>query len=653
MLTRNDNLASPDRYFADSLLTKPTVTQSVFENMAAGFATPFAATQIVSDQLSQHPEGAAAKSALDSLDLQNATPGTTNFQRYANEGANMIGFALNPMSWLLGEGGGVAGRVLGRGIGRVGTAATGVPFDAASVFARTPLKEMVNKRLSEFVPETIGKVGEEKALTLGLVSDKAAAAFGTLAGAGVPQAIVDNYQADTNHIEWGGTAREMGEMGAFGIAIGSIPFAWGVLRGKVNRGLAEDASSALTLDKVNAGLAKGLISQDEHAWLTDYLTHLNNPGDAKMGADLKDRASELINANGHKANTISNEAMFEMLTPDNMKNLQSVIADQLTGEVPEQFREALSNFIIHNRLDEMRQEPNSLDGVRGYVDFVAEKLRNREAKVAEANKILDDHLTKGAKENLPFSQKELLRHFKRAQFEASHVKQLPVVIPDNMINHLKVLDKINRLKDKLAKQKRKNPEVAPNKQTLRRIEELKNSLPKILTPKEELLHIKNKLLTPQGLSKGWEHSNEYHRLLDLSNVWHNAKTLLDRIHLENQYERQNAFHDLAKNILNIADSDLPNLADRENVMDYLRSRIEGKLSQAEDAGEVSIAADKSREVPTDAEGILSDQKQQIENTSADDARDEFDSSLEKFNEFQTSPTIFKNLLSCVMGALNG
>ena len=164
--------------------------------------------------------------------LENNTPGMSTSQYVVAQGANMLGMMLNPATWFLGEAGGAAARGAVAGARGVAANAEGGAMTAASALLRKPLNEMVGKKVGQYVPSTIGKELAEKPLTLGLMGEKAAENFGIFAGAGVPQAIADNYKADTDHIEWGGVAREMGEMGAFGIAIGSIPFSYGVLRWK-------------------------------------------------------------------------------------------------------------------------------------------------------------------------------------------------------------------------------------------------------------------------------------------------------------------------------------------------------------------------------------------------------------------------------------
>lgn len=643
MLNRTNKLAPQQEYYADSLLQLPTASDTVFHNLTMGVATPIVALNMLDGQFAKKPEGQAILSAFNSIKLENETPGMSWSQWLAGEGANMLGFGLNPATWALGEAGGLAAKA---GIGGVARVAP----DAASVFMRRPIKELVSEPISKYIPEMIGKGAGEKPLSLGLATEKTLSNFGIFAGAGVPQAIVDQYKADTGHIEWGGVAREMGEMGAFGIAIGSVPFAYGVLRGKINRGLGRSPTDSVSASEVDLALERGQITKGEHEWYTQYLEHQKDPGNIELAEKLKTTGSDIINANGHTANTVSNEAMFEIMRPDDVTNLHGVIADQLAGNVPEQYKKALSDFIIHNRMDYIRQNPKWLDGVRGYVDFINQKLAERHPKSLEADAILDKHFLKGVKENMPFSQKEIFKMMKKSGFEASHMAHLPVTIPENMVRHLKLAEKIDKLKVKLQKEKRHGLE--PNKQTIRRIEELEGQLPKILTPKEELHQIRESLLG-KGLKPGFERSNAYHRLLDLSNVWHNARTLLDRVHLENEYNRQAAFRDLAHQVLKIADSDMPRISKPENVVDYLRRRIEGNLNKVEPISDVNRTVEERQKVPSDADAILTEQEQQIKNSQAQEAKKEFMQSTDRLKEFKESPNIFKNLISCVLGGVSG
>jgi hypothetical protein len=643
MLTRREEVSPKEQYYADSLLTKPTTAHSVFTNLAVGVATPIVALNMLDSDFSKKPEGKAVLNFMDSVRLENATPGMGTAQKITGEISNMIGFGLNPITWGLGAAGGIAARGVVAGAGRVAP-------EVLSAFMRRPIAEMVSKPIGQYIPSMYGRGLGETPLTLGLVGKKTLETFGTFAGAGVPQGIVDNYKRDTNHINWGGVAREAGEMGAFGLALGAIPFTWGVLRGKINRARGTELSEGVDHHALDQALADGHITEAERKWYMDYLEHQKNPGDEAMTKSLQERGSVIANENGHTANTVSNEALFEILTPNDVSNLHGAISDQVAGGVPEAYQRSLSDFIIHNRMDYIRQNPKWLDGVRGYVDFVNQKLIAKPSKIAEANKILDDHMLKGVKENMPFSQKEMFKTMKKFGFESSHMQLLPVNIPDNMVKHFKIAQRVNELTAKMKKAEKAGKPV--NKQTLRRIEDLQKKQPKLLTPKEELTQLRETLLGERGLPPKWELSNAYHRLVDLSHVWHNARSLLERVHLEHEYNRQSSFRDLAHQVLRIADDDMPRVAKPENVMDYMKHRIEGTLNKVKPVAEVQQEVKAKRDVPQDADSLLAEQSQDLQAIHAEEMKHEFEVATERFKEFKGSENIFKNLISCVIGGLN-
>ena len=637
MLTREQRIVSPSEYQSNTLYKTPTLTKSVFDNLSEGFATPMVVASMLKDEYGKTPEGMALKEGMEAVDIENHAPGVGWTQWMANQGAGMLGMMLNPVNWFGGEFGSIGAKAAMAGAERLAPT-------AATAFMRRPLAEHFSQPISKWLGE---KAAQQ---TLGETVAKKFELGAMFAGAGVPQAIAENYNNDTRHIEWGGVASSMGSMGAFGIAIGSIPFAWGLLKGKINRGREMPHSEAIDTHALDQALAQKHITPDEHAWYQKYMAFQKDPGNADLAAELKAEGSKLINQNGHTANTVTDQAMFEMLTPDDVTNLQGVVADQLAGDLEGEQRKALSDFVVHNRMDYIRQKPEWLDGVRGYVEHVDGKLAHREAMSAEADAILDKHLLKGVKENMPFSQRSMLKNLRQAGFESSHVEHFPLTLPENMQKHIKGLEKIDKLKRKVRLEQRRGLE--PNKQTVKRIAELEEKLPKILTPKEELTHLREKLLG-NGVPKNLERSRDYHRLVDLSHAWHNARSLLDRVHLEHQYNRQAAFRQLAGQILRIADSDYGKIANPQNVVDYLKTRIEGQLKTVEPIQDVQATLTESQKVPPDAETTLKEQDAQIGKIDAEGMKEDYRAASDRYKEFKKSEGVFKNLIACVMGGLGG
>lgn len=655
MLIRSNTVGTPNEYYADTLLTKPTTSQSAFDNLAAGFATPIVALSDLDSQFSKSPEGQSIHGALQSIEMENLTPGIGFGQKSANYLSNLVGYGLNPLTWLTGEVGGLAAKGISAGI----EAATP---EVASAFLRKPLFSTLSEPLGKHIPETIGTEAAEKPLSIALMGDKASQAFGIGAGAMAPQAIVDNTD-DNGNIEWGGVAREMGEMGAFGIAIGSVPFAWGLMRGKVNRAVGEAPESDVDMEKLNAALEAGHITKDEHQWYTDYLSYQKNPlaGDEGIAQkeSLQQRATQIVGKHDINVNSATHEVPFEILNRENMDNVQGATADQVASNLPDNYKTMLSDFIIHNRMDELREAPTTLDGVRGYVDFVNERLGSKDEQIKSRNADLDETMTKGLSENMPLSQKSLVREIRKLGLYAENFRNLAVQIPSRVIDRVKGERQIKQMKSDVKtyqKKMEKTGDASFQKKinrTNRMIDKKEKSLPNFLHPAEELKEIRGSLITDKGLAEGWQKSKQYLRLHDLAEVSPQAKKLLDRIHVEEQYNRQEAFKSLADQVLKLTDSDTPKLANPQNVMDYLKARVEGHVYKEQLLEESVAMASEQKEAPTDVDSQLKDQSEQVNKSGADSLSKEFDASADKFNEFKSSESTFKNLISCVLGSLNG
>lgn len=735
MLTRTSGVAPRQEYYNDSSLTKPTVGYTFERNFSATFATPFVMMDDVANTLSSKPTGNAMRDTLAAVEMENQTPGMGWLQRQVGNVASLVGYGVNPVMWGFGQIGGLAARGITAGAERLAP-------DAVSAFARTPLKDMMAQPVSRWLPEKAGT------LSAGLLGEKGAKAFGIFAGAEIPPAVVENYNNDTNHINWGGFARDAGQMGSFGVAIGSIPFALGMVGGKINRVLGPGEIDASRLDQALEG---GHITDDEHKWYSDYLELQKNPGDTKKIDQLKKQATEIINRNGGQADVVKNEARFDMLKADAIKQLQSVTPDELVSDVSENYKNALSGFVIHNGLDRLGDNPQMLDGVRGYVDWIGKKLAAKNSKLKDADDILDRFMLKGMRENMPFSQKELSKMMEKNQFNENELKSLPFVFPENVIKYLKnpvennllsPKDELNQLRQKLlfSQVNLKNFKISKTldniliqsdhgrinlrllKEKSIRVEGVKipefngkfsrgkghgkqlylaalkyaknnglkffsdnqvsldaekvyKSLEKMgyefkkneTTYLQErnprlIIHYATKDHNPvyelisypkSRLIKNWENSPEYHRLLDLSEVWGHAKNLLDRVQLEHDYESQQAFHDLLKQVLDIHDSDMPALANPDNVINYLKARIEGNINKETPVTGIQEKTRESLKIPSDAETVLKDQAEMVKQSKAKSLNEEFDAASEKFTEFKAKPEVFKNYIACVLGGLGG
>jgi hypothetical protein len=942
MIIRNTDLASPEKFISDNLTHKPSVATSAFDNLAAGIATPQYAVNSFDEEYSKSPRGQTVAATFEALKRGNENPEVGWVQWGVNETSNMIGQSLNPLSWALGEVGGLVVRPL---------AAVGAKF-APSVFKK-PVSEIFGEKMGKYFPKTVGKDEAEQTLSLGLLGKDWVKGFGIGAGVTLPQATIDNFNAETGKHDILGMAEGMGAGGAFGMMLGTVPFAWGILKSNINRLRGKPLNSPVTPSDAAQALADGNISKEDYDLLKNVQNYVENPEsrealkagtyyrgskdenfeygkmeNATLGKgywvtphletakghgkyieeingkfniynvetgsnkELNDLYSKLhftskgekrtkllsefhalakkegyegfqrtgeimlfekpknvkplleqttkyVASQGHVVDHANNKAQFEILNRQQIDNLQSATVDQLVADhIPEEHRTALSDFTVQAGIDEMRNKPNLLDGVRGYVEYADQNLLNRDAILEAADKMVDEHFLLSG-ELAPLDQKMIFEVLKKHGSNS----ELPFYVPDNVRElarknerefkkYIKEIDhKFERLDtgDNLTQHEfyhgtgklenidefditraaqhnlygaglyitdskkvasgyaksrskpsrtpdgkilslkfKKNPKLidvehSPNKNVFNIIKEqaesfsdvsiakemqnkpikdifeiikseiedehdygwqeiyselldhinftlsekgydgylhtggkivgkrdhnvivlfghdyslngknykrnpsekltqteidlhkdfedkyssLKEAIKSIKNPVEELNDIKSKLLP---LRDDFRRTKEYRRLEDLADVWHPAKTLLDRVELEDQLNRQGAYRDLAKQMLDIADSNVAKLADRSKTTNYLEARITPVVDSNHSPRTELIEAVSKRDIPSDAEALLAEHDVKLQEMNVENVSKEYEIAKERFKEFQSQEGIFKNFINCVLGS---
>lgn len=188
---------------------------------------------------------------------------------------------------------------------------------------------------------------------------------------------------------------------------------------------------------------------------------------------------------------------------------------------------------------------------------------------------------------------------------------------------------------------------------------LKHPRELLLSAKDELLNIKDKLLTEKGLKDNFQETREYKRLVELSEVWHNAQTLLDRINLEHEYERQQAFHDVAQAFTSVLDSSIERFADSGRVLAYLKERINNinrAFGDASYSGQGGVEKKSPSEIisqqerlPSNHKELLAQYDEDVENVKAHDLSEEYKMSRSRFDNFNENQSALKQLVDCFRG----
>lgn len=591
-----------EQYDKSSQLVNPTFGDSVFNHINEGV---FIGNELL-NKLSPKPDE-HLQNVWDSIQIKNERESerTTFGQKVLRFIPEQIGLALgmafNPITFATAELGSLAAKPMAALGGKL------LPN-----VARKTIPQLTQTPLGAFLPQTLGE--------LGATTTKG---FTTLAGFQVPEAVIHNYNRDTRSLSWGGFTEEVGFAGGIG-ALLSIPgYAAGVLFKKLFAGDKNvpmpNTESAKDMPSVLAkAFEDGKLTKEEYEWGVDLYKEPHK-------ADLMQRAADILKKKGHDVDMAKLKVDFSMLSDKDWENLSSTFADQLSNAELVRDKTALSDFILGNNLDKLRESPEKIDGLKGYVAEMDEKLSHKDAKLAEADRILEDHLERDLKERMPFDQRDIYE-----QVKANPTEHLPYTVPEivnQLLGH-----------EKQAKRLEKQPEAV-------RIEH-ENKKPALHSPKEELKAIKKKLLSGKRLPRGYEYTPEYSRLVDLADVWHNAQSLLDRVHLQRDYERQEAFRNIVKAYTDVLESHTDKFSNPEKVRDYLKQRIDhaAGITNEMKAAPQPLRTEMPETVPQEEQLNVFDQE--VEEAKLKTLGDEYYDAKKRYKQFQKAGKSIKEMVDC-------
>lgn len=650
MLSNQRPTADPSSYVDDTLYnTQPSTLKTAFNSAVTGALELPLAVSEVSQQIP----------FLKNEDIDAAQSSVINMMKRSSIQENMgnPGLVQESANWIANLGGSLigGGGILAKG-GSLATrgllSATRPLFkklapDALQAAMTTPIKLSVSESVQNFVPLTVstGKNTAEN-FTLALVGKEFLSNSAAVTAFGVPQAITDNYNNDTKNINWGGVADDLGNMGAFGFKLASLGMAAGVLRGTMRDRAGVPDNDKLTGSELKNALESGKITQDQHDFLVDMqAANGKRFVDLKTTQELKARATKILNDMGVSADPVNHNVVMQILGSHDVENLKGTIADAVSTHTPEDIQDALSTFIVHKNIDQLNGNSKMIDGLRGHVKFMNEKLASRDEMLKKADDIVDKHFLKKVTNAFPFSQERIFKVLKQMQFNVSHIKNFPINIPANVQKYIDMFNKLDENNKQLAKAARKS-DVKQVRRLTRRIQEMPQTLPKLLTPKEELMQLREHF---KDYKEGFKNTPEWDRLDELSQVWPQAKVLRDRVMLDDEYHRQAAFTKAFETLLEMKDAEPGNLARSDNVVSYLEARVKNATRIDEDVQAVKDQVQRYTEQPEDAEGIFDAQEAANENIKSPQLKEDFAVSRERFTEFKAKQGIFENLIGCILG----
>lgn len=644
---------------------KPSATESAFTALGRPAIRSLYAVDSALDWAKGEPQDENLKNSVDLIDYKLTHPDIGTGQQIGNTVAGIAGMFLDPVGL-------AAGGILGKAVGKGAALATdlvpdyvsaitngGLSRESISSLLSKPIPLFANNKFARYLPNSFHDILETEA-----------EAAGTMAGFTLPESFLDNYNRDDNRLDYGGMARSIAFNGGLGLALPPVAWTGGVIFGKIAKATGKEVSEVANefkglttnqkLSKLSDALEAGHISQDEHDWLSNYYT---NPGD--MDSHVKG-SIKLLDKENHPVNLLSGDIELPFMTQDEAKQFQIFALDQMASQNSQDYKSALSEFVSHSMLDRMntalKENPSMLDGIKAHIDAVESKLSKKVEQLEREDYYIEKTTTRKATRNHPISQQKLYKMMEGG--DLSH-REMPFIVPDNIKsiasqeknikmlelkskNYEKEFNKTGRTKFKKLKDKN-DAKVEQLKVTL---EDYKKGEGKILSQAEELKAISDRLLP---LPKNYHLSTDYLRLIDLAHVYPQARALMRKLAVREQYALQEAYKEVLKGIVQISESGMTQFAKPEKVVNYFKERIEGRADIKQFEEYMSDKVEDVKEAIKDITPESVEAKFNEINANpeiSDEAKAEFNNAYERLNQFKNGNEALLNMVNCIMEAEN-
>ncbi len=656
----------------DDTSYKPTYAQTG----AAAFQQPFLQVKQIADYVlpGLSTEDSRRKTASDLANINEALndPRQSFFQQASNAVSGIAGGLLPTLPTGL-----VGGIALKGAAGVVGFGARKIALSAAAetgseglltayTASQVPLAKLAQGSLSHFLPEA----------SIGGIATGAAEGYGFYKGMTIPEHFSENYNVIQNTLDKEHAIEDWGADN-YGFLLGAAPFAAGYVAFKGIRGVIKYRNAQSDSKALDAELGRllrdhhatatqreaqqekvselqehlqqaqelGYITPEMHEW---YLDYLENPNDLEKvhGGGLNVLKSLQI-----PYDRVTWRVWNEVLSRDGIKNLQSALFDQSITNFSEEERQLLSSYIVHNELDgyvsAMRDNPDLLMGLQGFTHGLGARIKAHSMALRDLEHTLMRSLPKGLLKKQIFSQNNLYRHLKKYQnFKPNGIvpRDVPYHVPKQVAYKLKLARQIKKIKTQKTRQYQLKYEKGEHLKLAKKLKELK-----LIHPADEMKQIKETLMPNGALRKDFKTRTAYYRLEDLSQVWPEARVLLDRIHGEAINEKQKGLNQMLKQFIELVDTNASRIADPDSVKRYLHSRLEQAVPLVKEFEKEKIIIEKEQPkiTPETLENEAVNAK--VESTPFEFAKEEYNLSKKKYKQFSENAKALADLIECALG----
>jgi hypothetical protein len=308
------------QYQQQAEFSQPSYAASIGGNFLKQLLEPEVALEKIAPLAGFHPHFSSLNDLYEAVQQVTETAGLPVTQKLGDGIASLLGFALNPMNMALGAGGGLLAKGAVKGV---------------SALAPECLSNIAGKSITKLSTETVGSLSKKA-----LIGSSMAAT--SLLPENLAESVTPDNKIDVSHL-----IQATNIAGGVGLALGVVPFAASVIRAK---------------------LFKHLESAEEKTWYQDYQKNPEDPA-------LNQRASDILKKNNPDIgmDPIHHKINIPVLTPHDIKALQSVIPEELLAREGLNNPRALSDFVQKNALDRLKQNHLLSEGLQGVITELKNK----------------------------------------------------------------------------------------------------------------------------------------------------------------------------------------------------------------------------------------------------------------------------------------
>jgi len=572
-----------------------------------------------------------------------------------------------------------AGGAIGAGVaGAIGFGAREIALDLGSEAAlsgylstQVPLSKLATGALSHYLPEK----------SISGIAESLVESYGGYKGLIIPEHFEEHYNAVNNTLDTSHAIQDWASdnygflLAATPLAAGYVAFkgVGGVIKHRnakagalaaeaelkrlhanhaevLKQNQIKEGETALREAKVSElqdhlqeAEEKGFISPEMHQWYLDYLENPNDMDKVHIGGlkILQDLQIPYDRFTGRVWNQVMGD--------EGVKNLKNSLFDQELTNFSEEERQLLSSYVVHNELDayigNMRDNPNLLHAMKGMTHHLATKIEANSLAIRNFEHALMSQLPKGLLKKQLFSQNNIYQHLKKIGVHS--VRDIPYVVPKNVAYMLKLNKQIKDIESRVTHQNRLKYDKGIHLELKKKVKELKSEL---LHPAQELAHLKDTLMPNGKLVGDFKKRQAYSRLEELSQIWPNAKLVLDRINMEATNAKQQGLNEILKKFIEMVDNTSARIANPDGVKRYLTSRIERAVPVAREAKQFAIKSDPIVEKTMTPEVMYDEASiQQVKKSELDFAREHFEATQKKFEQFSKNTQALDELIKCALG----